>query len=74
MSDIKAGFDDKLLSIRFYAAPGDKSAHVTVEQKGLETGAERVIQRYETLSYATLDELITLRNEINETIKIMVEL
>ena len=74
MSEIKAGFDDKVLSIRLYAEPGDKSAHVTIEQKGLETGAERVIQRYETLSYATLDELMELRNEINAVIKVMVEL
>ena len=74
MSEIKAGFDNKTLSIRLYAEVGDKSAHLTIEQKGLETGAERVIQRYETLSYATVDELVALRDEINETIKVMVGL
>ena len=68
MVQIKAGFDDKPLSIRLEARPDSRSIGVTVEQEGLKTGAERVIQRYETLAYATLDEIITLRDELNEAI------
>ena len=68
MATIKCGFDDKPVSIRFDGSRGDLSIGVTIEQKGLETGAERVIQRYETLSYASLEEVIALRDEINKVI------
>ena len=67
MAVIKAGFDDKPLHIRVSTYEG--SINVTVEQEGLNNGAERVIQRYETLSYATLEEIIALRDELNKVIK-----
>lgn len=68
MATIKNGFDDKLLHIRFASRGVNENIEVTVEQEGLNQGAERVIQRYETLSYATLTEIITLRDELNKVI------
>lgn len=63
MAVIKAGFNDKPLHIRVSSYDG--SINVTVEQEGLKEDS----QRYETLSYATIDELIALRDEINEALR-----
>lgn len=68
MPTIKNGFDNKPLSIRFEPHKGTFDAGVTIEQEGLNTGAEKVIQRYETLSYASLEELVELRDELNRVI------
>lgn len=68
MAVIKNGFDDKPMRITFSANDITRNVGVNVEQEGLNTGAEKVIQRYETLSYATLDEIIELRNELNKVI------
>ena len=68
MATIKSGFGEKPLSIRFEVHQTTLDAGVWVEQEGLNTGAEKVIQRYETLSYATLEELVTLRDELNRVI------
>ncbi len=65
---IKNGFDDKPLNIIFDASHGDLTVGVNIEQVGLKTGPDKVIQRYETLSYASLNEIIELRNELNKVI------
>ena len=68
MATIKNGFDDKALHIRLSSRGVNESIEITIEQEGLNTGAERTIQRYETLSYASLSEIITLRDELNKVI------
>lgn len=68
MASIKNGFGDKPLSIRFEPHSTTLDAGITIEQTGLDTGAEKVIQRYETLSYASLEELVALRDELNKVI------
>lgn len=65
---IKNGFDDKPLNIIFDASYGNLTIGVNIEQVGLNTGSDKVIQRYETLSYASLNEIIELRNELNKVI------
>lgn len=68
MSLIKEGFNAKPTYIKISKASvnNGRVAEVWIEQKGLE-GLEE--QRYETLAYATLDELLDLKAEINQVIK-----
>lgn len=66
---IKEGFNSKPTHIRIYAVDNREKAEAWIEQKGLEGLKEP--QRYETLAYATLDEIIKLRNECNEAIRKM---
>jgi hypothetical protein len=68
MPVIQKGFGDKPLYLSFEASDDSFSIRVNIEQEGLNIGAEPVIQRYETLSYATLEEIIILRDELNKVI------
>lgn len=68
MAVIKNGFNNVPLNIRFTAHSGTFDAGVEIEQRGLDMGDEKVIQRTDTLSYATLEELVELRDEINKVI------
>lgn len=64
---IKEGFDSKEVSIRISpSSTSNRTAEFWIEQKGLENLKES--QRYETLSYATLDELLDLQDELKTVI------
>jgi hypothetical protein len=82
MAVIKAGYDNKQTHIRVSPALHDnheRVAEVTIEQEGeprffiKEMDGEKVWERAhghsETLAYATLDELLDLRDEINAVIQ-----
>jgi hypothetical protein len=65
---IKEGFNSKPLMIRISTSDGgERVAGVWIEQIGLKD--EREPQRYETLAYATLDELLDLQKELKEAIQ-----
>lgn len=65
---IKNGFNDKPLKLSFSGQVG--STRLWVTQEGLPE--EMPIARYrETLSYVSINELIELRDEIVEAIKVM---
>lgn len=66
---VKAGFDDKPLHIRISKGSGNRRAEVWVEQEGLKDLAEKEYQRFETLAYATLEELLDLQDELKEVIR-----
>lgn len=69
---IKQGFNDKPTHIRFDGEIHDRKVGLWIEQRGLEAEEGTPYQRYETLSYITLDELLDLQDEIKEVIKEMV--
>ena len=74
MTKIKEGFDDKELNIRINASPKDSSAEVWVEfYKNVERKERPDNMQTETLSYASLQELIELKRMIDEAIKEMVK-
>jgi hypothetical protein len=67
---IKEGYDGKKTTIRIqaHAAKPQRIAEVWIEQLGL----VKETHRFETLAYATLDELLALRDECNEAIQRLV--
>jgi len=62
---IKSGFGEKETEINI-SKSGKRTAELWINQTGL-TGLTELKQ--ETLSYLTLEELLNLRDEINEVIK-----
>lgn len=75
---IKEGFDSKPLSIRISPASTNRMAEVWIEQEGLmiplispKTKEIYTHQSSETLAYATLEEVLQLRDECNYAIKEM---
>lgn len=73
MSIIKQGFNDKPLHIRFdTGSGGDRVAGLWVEQEGLEDESNPA-RHAETLSYATLDELLDLKDEITQVIQELIK-
>ena len=67
MSKIKDGFDGKTTEIRVYAGAERDVAEVWIIQDGLKL-PEKYGTLKETLAYATINELIQLRDELNEAI------
>jgi hypothetical protein len=65
MATIKEGFNSKPLQIKL-GNPRERSAELWLIQNGLPSSVEKY---RETLSYISLDELLTLRDEINLIIK-----
>ncbi|HYG84615.1 MAG TPA: hypothetical protein VD907_07115 [Verrucomicrobiae bacterium] len=62
---IKAGFGGKPTTIKLsYRATDTRNAELWIEQEGLKQEG----QRYETLAYISLDELLDLQAEIKKTI------
>lgn len=76
MSEIKQGYDGKLTQIRIakYGTGKDRKAEVWIEQEGVREvlldGTD--VGHSETLAYASLDELLALRDEINGVIQDLV--
>lgn len=86
MTEIKAGYNDQATSIRIYGRRNG-SAELWINQRGLpdeiaiknykEESGDKIeipglLTRYkETLSYITINELIQLKNEIEEAIKVI---
>lgn len=68
---IKEGFNSKPLHIKIHkSSTSDRVAEVWLDQEGIEDASNP--QRYqETLSYATLDELLDLKDEL---VKVIAEL
>lgn len=66
--EIKDGYNGKTLKIRIYGRPDSRSAELWLTQDGLELPDH--LEKYkETLSYITLDELLSLRDEVAAAIK-----
>ena len=65
---IKEGFNSKPTHIKIYARE-NQNAEVWLDQNGLKD--QDPSRYYETLAYATLEEIIALRDECNEVIKQM---
>lgn len=70
MSVIKQGYDGKPTHIKIYARES-RNAEVWIEQYGVidESNPRRP---QETLAYASLDELLDLRDEINAVIQVLI--
>lgn len=75
MATISQGYGGKPTYIKVCAGDdGHRMGYIWLEQKGIET-IQRPIEKgqkiipYETLAYATIEEVIALRDECNETIK-----
>jgi hypothetical protein len=58
---IKNGYNDKETVIKIYAQSGSRNAEVWIKQTGLDDK--------ETLSYASIDELLDLKEEIESALK-----
>lgn len=79
MATIKNGYGDQETTIRIYARKGERKAEVWIGQDGQPTYSEndrtgsiiRVGFGTDTLAYASITELIDLRDEINEVIREM---
>lgn len=67
MAEIERGYDGKATYIKVGASDSGQAAEVWIEQEGLKEveGASHS----ETLAYASIGELIALRDEINTAIK-----
>ena len=63
---IKKGYNDQETTIRISGRDNDRVAEVWIEQTGLASK--------ETLSYVELDELLDLKEEIDEAIKVITKL
>ena len=59
--EIKKGYNDKKTTIRIYGRE-DREAEVWIEETG-------VANPKETLSFASLDELLSLKEEIDQAIR-----
>lgn len=58
---IKKGFNDKNTYIKISAQENSRTIEVWIDQEGLESR--------ETLSYATIEELLDLKDEIEKALK-----
>ena len=63
---IKKGYNDKETIIGIQARPENRSAELWIEQHGL--------SEKETLSYMSLEELMDLKDEIDEALKLILKL
>ena len=69
MADFKEGFGSKPTHIKVSANAGDRKAHIYTEEEALPKMDGIVSER---LTYATIEELLDLRNEINQALKTLV--
>lgn len=69
MATIKEGYNSQPFSIKVSAGPHDRKAQIFTEEEGLGKLEGHVSER---LHYATIEELLDLRNEINGALKILV--
>lgn len=70
---IKDGYNNKPTHIRFDTESGDvRAAGLWIEQEGLKD-LPGVGTKYETLAYATLDELLDLKDELTKAVRKLIK-
>lgn len=69
MATIKEGYNSQPFTLKVSAMPGDRKAQIYSEEEGLGQLEGHVRER---LHYATIEELLDLRNEINGALKVLV--